>query len=288
MILHVDPQAPVVVRDAATAMLYSHIGGAFAGLVSGGAALLVRKGERLHRLAGHLFFIAMLAMSGVGALVAPFLPEGQAPNVMMGAFPFYLVSTGWAVVRRKPHRTGCFEISAAALAGVLAACCIAYVWFSSQGPHPLPSPEGPVLDALACLVTLAVTLDVRVIRTGGVAGAARVSRHLWRMTLALLIAAMSFAGQPKAVPPFLRHSPLVLLPALMVFSLLIYWLIRIRLVPALHRPESRSSRRSQAGPSMGRGELLLRPSVESGRNMPSLALLAEQQLSGAATDLTSD
>jgi uncharacterized membrane protein len=239
MILHVDPQTPVLVRDAAAAMLYSHIGGAFAGLVSGGVALFVRKGRRLHRLAGNLFFIAMLTMSGVGAVVAPFLSDGQAPNTMMGAFTFYLVSTGWVVVRRKPGETGRFEIGAAAFAGILAAGGVAYAWLNSHGPHPLPFPEGPVIDAFAVLVTLAAVLDIRVIRAGGLTGAARVTRHLWRMTLALLIAATSFAGQPKAIPPFLRNSSLVLLPALVVFVSLIYWLVRVRLLPAVRRGVAR-------------------------------------------------
>jgi len=239
MILHLDPQTPAVVRDAATVMLYSHIGGAFVGLVSGGAALFVRKGQRLHRLAGNVFFIAMLTMSGVGALVAPFLSEGQAPNTMMGAFTFYLVSTGWAVVRRRPSETGGFEIGAAAFAGILAAGGVAYAWLNSRGPHPLPFPEGPVIDAFAFLVTLAAILDIRVIRAGGLTGAARVTRHLWRMTLALLIAAASFAGQPKVIPPFLRESPLVLLPAVAVFVSLIYWLVRIRLIPAFRHNAAR-------------------------------------------------
>lgn len=233
MILQLDPQAPALVKDAATAMLYAHVGGAFAGLVSGGAALFVRKGGGPHRLAGNLFFIAMLAMSGVGALVAPFLSEGQAPNTMMGAFTFYLVSTGWAVVRRGPAQTGRFEIAAAAFAGVLAAGGGAFAWLNAHGAHPLPAPEGPVMDTFAVVVALAAVLDILVIRAGGLAGAARVGRHLWRMTLALLIAATSFAGQPKAIPAFLRGSPLVLLPALVVFVALIYWLVRIRLVPAL-------------------------------------------------------
>jgi uncharacterized membrane protein len=244
MILHLDPGAPALVRDAATAMLYAHIGGAFVGLVSGGAALFVRKGQRPHRLAGNLFFIAMLTMSGVGALVAPFLPKGQAPNMMMGAFTFYLVSTGWAAVRRKPGETGGFEIGAAAFAGLLAAGGVAYAWLNAQGPHPLPFPEGPVIDAFACLVSLAAVLDIRVIRAGGLTGAARVTRHLWRMTLALLIAATSFAGQPKAIPAFLRDSPLVLLPALAVFISLIYWLVRIRLIPILRRGGARPSSHS--------------------------------------------
>jgi len=244
MILHLDPQTPVVVRDAATAMLYSHIGGALVGLVSGGAALFVRKGQRLHRLAGDLFFVAMLTMSGVGALVAPFLSEGQAPNTMMGAFTFYLVSTGWAVVRREPHLTGRFEIGAAAFAAILAAGGVAYAWWNSQGPHPLPFPEGPVIDAFAVLVSLAAVLDIRAIRAGGLTGPARVIRHLWRMTLALLIAAASFAGQPKVIPPFLRDSPLVLLPAIVVLVSLIYWLVRIRLAPALRRNRAQPISRS--------------------------------------------
>jgi hypothetical protein len=42
------------------------------------------------------------------------------------------------------------------------------------------------------------------IRAGRLIGAARVTRHLWRMTLALFIAALSFAGQQKIIPPFLR------------------------------------------------------------------------------------
>jgi len=244
MILHLDPHTPAVVQAAATAMLYAHIGGAFAGLVSGGVALAVRKGQRAHRWAGDVFCIAMLTMSGVGAAVAPFLPEGQAPNTLMGAFTFYLVSTGWAAVRRKPGRTGGLEIGAAVFAGLLAAGGALYAWLNGQGPHPLPFPEGPVIDAFAVIVTLAGVLDIHVIRAGGVTGAGRLTRHLWRMTLALLIAATSFAGQPKAIPPFLRDSPLVLLPALAVFVALIYWLIRVRLVPVFARRGARPPRRA--------------------------------------------
>ncbi len=244
MILHLNPRTPLVFQGAATAILYAHVGGAFVGLVSGGAALIVRKGQRLHRLTGNLFFAAMLVMSGVGALVAPFLSEGQAPNTMMGAFTFYLVSTGWAVVRRRPSQTGRFEVGAAALAGVLAACCVTYVWLRTQTLHPLPPPEGPVLEVLAGLVTLAAVFDIRMIHAGGLSGAARVTRHLWRMTLALFIAALSFAGQPKVIPTFLRDSPLVFLPAVVVLISLIYWLARTRLVPITRHARIRTSSHS--------------------------------------------
>jgi uncharacterized membrane protein len=240
MVLHLDPQTPAILKGAATAILYAHIGGALVGLVSGGAAMIVAKGQRLHRLAGNVFSIAMLTMSAVGALVAPFLSEGQAPNTLMGAFTFYLVATGWAAVRRKAGEIGRFEIGAAAFAGALAAGGVIYVWVNAQGPHPLPVPEGPVIDIFAVVVFLATILDIRMIRAGGLTGAARVTRHLWRMTLALLIAAVSFAAQPKVIPPFLHGSPLVFLPMLAVFVSLIYWLVRLRLAPALRRGAARS------------------------------------------------
>jgi hypothetical protein len=94
------------------------------------------------------------------------------------------------------------------------------------------------------VVSLAAGLDVLVVRAGGLAGAARLTRHLWRMSLALLIAATSFAGQPKAIPPFLRDSPLVLLPALAVLVALIYWLARIRLAPMFGRRGVRAPART--------------------------------------------
>jgi hypothetical protein len=228
MQLHLAPDAPAAAQVAAAAILYAHIGGAFIGLVTGFAALAVRKGGPSHRRFGDAFCVAMLAMSGVGALVAPFLPAGQAPNTMMGAFTFYLVATGWAAARRRPNRSGVFEIGAALFAIALAVSGIFYSWTNAHGPHPLPSPEGPVIATFAGLVTMAAIFDIRAILGGGVSGASRLTRHLWRMSVALLIAATSFAGQPKAIPAFLRDSPLTLLPALAALIALVYWLARVR------------------------------------------------------------
>lgn len=235
MILHVSPDAPPVVHLAAAAILYAHIGGAAVGLVTGFAAMIFRKGGSLHRAAGTAFFVAMLTMSGVGAAVAPFLPSGQAPNTMMGVFTFYLVATGWATVRRKAGGAGWFEAGALVVALGAAAAGVAVAWMSAASPHPLPAPEGPVLCIFACVATLAAACDMRVILRGGVSGAPRIARHLWRMCLALLIAAGSFAGQPKAMPEFLRGSPLLLLPVVAVLVSMVYWLIRVRL-PRAARP----------------------------------------------------
>ena len=78
------------------------------------------------------------------------------------------------------------------------------------------------------MAALGAACDLRVIRRGGIEGPARIARHVWRMSLALLIAAGSFAGQPKAIPAFLRGSPVLVLPMLAVIVLMVFWLIRVR------------------------------------------------------------
>jgi hypothetical protein len=87
------------------------------------------------------------------------------------------------------------------------------------------------------VAALAAWLDLRVIRKGGLAGPPRIARHLWRMCLALFIAAGSFAGQPRAQPEAIRGASWLFLPALAVLVLMAFWLVRIRLVrrPAAQR-----------------------------------------------------
>jgi len=70
--------------------------------------------------------------------------------------------------------------------------------------------------------------DRRMIRAGGLRGAARVRRHLWRMCTALFIAAGSFfLGPVRRIPEPLRIPALRLLPFL-VLATMAYWLWRYR------------------------------------------------------------
>ena len=234
MILQISPQAPFLVRAAADTALVLHIGGAGLGMVSGAVAMLARKGGRLHRAAGNIFFVAMLAMSGVGAIVAPMFPDRISGT--MGLFTFYLTLTAWAAVKRPPGRIGRFESGAMLLGVAAVAAFLSLAWIGSQTPRGELDGEPAALGFLfGGLAALAVACDLSVIRRGGVAGAARTARHLWRMSLALFIAWGSFAGQPRAQPEALRGSPWLFLPALAVLALLAFWMIRVRLVPALRR-----------------------------------------------------
>jgi uncharacterized membrane protein len=71
--------------------------------------------------------------------------------------------------------------------------------------------------------------DLRMIRSGALRGASRLTRHLWRMSFALFIAAMSFFfGQAKVIPEPLRIMPLLAVPVLAVLVTMVYWLWRVQ------------------------------------------------------------
>jgi hypothetical protein len=228
MIIQVPAEAPLLVKAAAAAVLWTHIGGATLGLVSGTVAILARKGDRLHRLAGNVFFGSMLAMGLAGGVSAPFLPD--MGTSIMGFFVAYLAATAWLAVKTPPRTVGRFDRAAFAVG---AATTLAYAWIAVLGAM---SPGGMIDGKLpfslgvvgAILCGSAALMDLRALRAGGLAGPPRLRRHLWRMTLALAIAWGSFAGQPKAQPEILRGSPWLGLPALACLALLAFWMIRTR------------------------------------------------------------
>ena len=86
-------------RLGADAILTLHIGGGTVGMISGATALLARKGGKLHRRAGAIFFGSMLVMSGIGGAIAPLLHDRI--STVAGFMTFYLIFTGWMTARRK-------------------------------------------------------------------------------------------------------------------------------------------------------------------------------------------
>lgn len=72
-----------------------------------------------------------------------------------------------------------------------------------------------------------VSGSMSIIYKGFIKGARRIARHLWRMSLALLIATASlFLGQPQVFPEVLRESVLLSAPVLLIIIMHFFWLIR--------------------------------------------------------------
>ena len=228
MILHVPPGSPLLVRAAADAILALHVGGGVVGVLSGGVAMAARKGGDLHRMAGQVFFVSMLIMSGVGAIVSPFLPNWS--NVVAGLFVFYLVATAWITVRRPGGSVGALEIGGFVFACGAMATGVVLGLVAAVSPKGLLAGDPPVaFFILTSFLALAAAADLRMIRRGGVSGPARLARHLWRMSVALFIGAGSlFLGQPRLFPQGLRGSPIMFAPEIAIVGMMIFWLLRLR------------------------------------------------------------
>ena len=94
---------------------YAHISMGLLAIASGAVSMSLRKGSRPHHLAGNVFFVSMLIMSGVGTFLSVFMVPNKA-NIMGGSMAFYLTASAWITVWRKPGRTGRLEIATMLLA----------------------------------------------------------------------------------------------------------------------------------------------------------------------------
>jgi len=218
-----------------TPVLILHIGAGSAGIVSGYAAVSARKGERLHRVFGTVFFVSMLTVSALAVYLALFVPPtsrgGAPPNasVSVGLLTFYLVATAWMTVRRKEGHAGLIEKGMFVAASGIALALLIFGLRAASIAAARPGDYVPYF-VFASLATLFAVLDLKVILQGGISGAPRIARHLWRMCFALFFAAaFFFIGQQKVMPAYMRGSPLLFVPALAPLALLIFWMVRVRL-----------------------------------------------------------
>jgi uncharacterized membrane protein len=228
-IFHMAAGTPPWLLATVESALILHVGAGGIGILSGYAAITARKGEGLHRVFGTVFFLAMLTMAAMASFMAVLIP--QRGNALGGLFAIYLVATAWTTVKRKEGSLGQFEKRALPFVFALAA---AYVIFGLQATMS-PSGELDGLSAaiyfvIAGVVALAAGLDLKVILRGGISGAQRIARHLWRMCVSFFFATGSFfIGQQKDMPAFMHGAPILYVLALAPLVLMIFWLIRVRL-----------------------------------------------------------
>lgn len=216
-------------------LIWIHIAGGTAALLAGAVALSMRKGGRLHAKVGTWFFASILVMAGTGSVIAALKPERG--TAVIGLLTCYLVATSWMAARRRDGKAGTFELAGFAVA---VGCGLAMLGFGLQG---LASENGRVASLpaqvhfpFAALMGLAAALDLNFILRREISGVQRISRHLWRMCAAFLIAAFSFfLGQQKVMPEFVQGSPLLIVPPLAVLAAMIFWIFRVRFSQAFRR-----------------------------------------------------
>ncbi len=216
------------------APLLVHISAGSVALISGYIALYATKGASIHRRVGMVFVYAMLTMCTMGLILA--ITRNAAPgiNVPAALITGSMVITGLTTVRPVSPFTRRLDLFATFVTLTVAAVNARYAVeaFANGGTRDgIPAFPFVLFGAAGMLATIG---DVRMMRRGPLRGARRVARHLWRMSFALLVAALSFfIGQAKVIPKPIRIMPLLALPLLAVIATMFYWLWRVRIRQSL-------------------------------------------------------
>lgn len=220
-------------------LLILHVCGAAIGMLAGYSAMLFRKGSGLHGAAGSVFFVSMLTASGAGAYLAAFVHPNSG-NVMGSTLTFYLVATAWVAAKRRVGKPGLFDggalLFALAIATAGAAWGIETAHSVTGRKDQYPAPFYFIFGSIALLFAVS---DIRMMVRGGVFGAKRIARHLFRMCLALFFATMSFyPGQAKFFPQWLRATNLLYVPAVLLVGAMFLWLYRVSVRKSLPKPDA--------------------------------------------------
>ena len=229
-------------------ILIVHILGGSLGLLSGTAAMTFRKGSPRHVLAGRVFVASMLIMGVFAVYLA--ITRHQPSNIGGGFLTVYLIGTARLTARRRDGETSRFDWVVLLIPLAIGI----FLWMngikvlrsgaSSQGGVPVG-----MMFFMGSVCLLAAAGDVRMLVRGGVAGAKRIARHLWRMCFGLFIASGSFflgpqnrplrllssVGIGQHLPAALFSTTLYLILTVLPLILLIFWLVRMRFTKAYNR-----------------------------------------------------
>ena len=214
-------------------LLPIHVAAAALGLIAGTVALAVAKGGRLHRRSGRVFVYAIFAMCGAAVAIA--VIKGQGINVIAGLMTSYLAMTAMITVRPPVAASRPRDIALMVMALVLGLVTMTAGFVAVANPtrtlFGLPSfPPGLFLFGVLGLSGAAG--DFRMMRSGILRGAPRLSRHVWRMSMALWITVISFfsiRARVAAILPAMFTTPVMrALPAVLVLMAMFYWLWKVR------------------------------------------------------------
>jgi uncharacterized membrane protein len=226
-------------------ILVVHICAGTLGLLSGTAAMSFRKGSPRHVLAGKVFVASMLPMAAVAVYLA--IVRHQPNNIVVGILTFYLIGTAWLSARRRDGETSHFDWVALLIPLELGI----FNWMNGlkvlrSGASSQDGVPVGMTFFMGSVCLLGAAGDVRMLVRGGVLGAKRIARHLWRMCYGLFIAAGSFflgpsnrplrllsaVGLGQHLPPTLFSTTLYLILTILPLTLLIFWLVRVRFTNA--------------------------------------------------------
>jgi len=226
-------------------LLLVHMAGGVVGMLSGTAALIFRKVSPRHVLAGKVFVASMLVMAAGAVYLA--VVKHQTNNIGGGLLTFYLILTAWLTARRRDDQTSRYDWLAMLVPLTLGLLTwvngIRLVRMGASSEDGVPV---GMSFFMGTVMLLAAAGDVRMLLSGGVSGAKRIVRHLWRMCFGLFIAAGSFFMGPNNRPlrlisaigmgqhlsPAIFSMGLYLVLTILPLILLVFWVFRVWLSKA--------------------------------------------------------
>lgn len=207
--------------------LFVHVLAGGLGLLSGYVALYAAKGAAIHRKSGILFVCVMLAMSVTGVFIAACQGVAPAINVPSAMLTFYLVITSLATVRTTPGWSRRWDVAAMLVGFSIGVSCFG-LGITAIGKGGAAAGFAYPLFLFGVFALAAAEGDRRVLRDGPLRGKPRLSRHLWRMCVALFIASIAFYLGRGRVPAALRIPALLAAGVLTPIAATSYWLWRHR------------------------------------------------------------
>ncbi len=196
-------------------------------ILSGFAALSLRKSSNGHRTVGNIFVLTILFLGFTGIYIA--YSRAIMLSFVNGIFLCYFVSTAWMTVKRKAGTIGRFEWFAFLVVVAIVGMLVNFGLEASKSPEGKLNGFGPqTFYFFAFIAFIAAALDLKMILNRGVEGNHRIIRHLWRMCFPLFMStAAFFLGQAKLLPEPVRQIEYLAIPVVIVLLSMAYWVIRV-------------------------------------------------------------
>lgn len=217
-------------------LLAVHVVAGSLALLFATVALGARKGARTHVRAGFLFVVLMMLMGLSGAGLAILRPTGV--SLVAGLLAAYLVATSltrswWAAAPAPWFTVG------APITGLVVGALGLWWGFEATGSADglkdgHPAGRYFVFGSIALLAAIGDARWFFRFDHTGTTGRRRPTavqrqlRHVWRLGVATLMAAVSFfLGQPQVFPAPLRAMSIRVAPVLLLLVVFLYWLVRL-------------------------------------------------------------
>ncbi len=204
-----------------------------AGIVLAGIlALASRKGSRFHRQCGKIFvlLLGLMALVIAASAIAPAHHLISTLGMIFTALTCYLILTSWAIVATPAASLGRFARIGPVIALSIASAALFLGWQAQTGQLVLDN-DIPVSAyfGFAGLAFLAACADISVVLRGGISGAQRLFRHLWRMCFSLYFSVATIFTGPGSIlfPDNIRGTWPLLLPENVILLVSLYFSVQI-------------------------------------------------------------